>query len=121
MIVAGPPKFLRANDGKAGGVELISWKHEGRKFGLVLKAHPAGKAGWERVEIPEDETDERLTFVKHEDGSETLQGTGVETWTGWVVCEWSLGHPQLFWTTTALTTPLPEWCERVVLVREFLA
>jgi hypothetical protein len=44
-------------------------------------------------------------------------------WMGWMVCQWSLGHPQLFWISDALKEQknggqLPEFCERVRIVRE---
>jgi len=38
---------------------------------------------------------------------------------GFIVCEWALGYPQLFWLTDAFQEgKLPEFCQRVLVVRE---
>ncbi|KAK3941019.1 hypothetical protein QBC46DRAFT_383868 [Diplogelasinospora grovesii] len=126
-------------------------RHAGRQWGLVLKSESAHKAGWERVEIiMEGEIDESLVFAKttkpgpngsnddsgdvgmeeseeeggkerereEEEEEELVDGDG---WKGWMACQWSLGHPQLFWITAELKGELPEFCERVRIVREFIA
>ena len=129
VVTPGSPKFLRAAlvDAEAkAGVGFTSWapRHAGRKWGLVLRTEGGGKAGWERVDIVDDGEDNSLRFVVSEPGTgggdpgavETLDG--AESWTGWMVCQWSLGHPQLFWITDQLQGELPEFCERVRLVRE---
>lgn len=121
VLTPAPPKFLRAQCDPAGSnVHLVSWKHGERRWGLVLRAHPAGKAGWERVEIPDDEIDVRVSLAKDAQARETLQGRESDGWRGWMVCEWSLGHPQLFWVTGALQSNLPPFCERVAIIREML-
>ena len=75
----------------------------------------AGKrSGWEKVEIVENASGVEL------EGVEMLEGKEVEGWKGWMVCEWATGHPQLFWVTDELKSELPEFCERVAIVREWL-
>ncbi|KAK0724415.1 hypothetical protein B0H67DRAFT_480830 [Lasiosphaeris hirsuta] len=118
LLTPGPPKFLRANmaDTEAGaGVEFTSWAphHAGRKWGLVLSNGGDGDSGspafWKPVEIAEDRSDK------------SLKGHSDEGWTGWMVSEWSLGYPQLFWTTHRLEgRELPAFCERVRIVREVI-
>ncbi|KAH7107816.1 hypothetical protein BKA62DRAFT_667791 [Auriculariales sp. MPI-PUGE-AT-0066] len=121
LLNTGPPKFLRGNfvhEETASGVKFTSWapRHAGRFWGVVLSA------GWERVEIAEGQADDRLRIIDSGMlGVELLDGAGIEEWTGWMVCEWSLGHPQLFWTTKSLQGELPGFCERVTIVKEMLS
>jgi len=131
MVMSEPPKYLRgnfANEAAQAGVKFTSWlpKHADKFWGVVLRSEGAGKAGWERVEIAEDEVEQKLRIVQQRgtesmEAIEVLDGSDIEDWTGWIVCEWSLGHPQLFWTTKALQEPLPDFCERVIIMREMLA
>ncbi|OIW34580.1 hypothetical protein CONLIGDRAFT_638930 [Coniochaeta ligniaria NRRL 30616] len=127
VLTQSSPKFLRANmadDTTGAGVDFTSWapQHTGRKWSLVL-GNSNSTALWEPVEIAEDRSDMSLKF-----GSVAAEGVeemgvgdelrGGERWTGWMVCEWSLGHPQLFWITDQLgDRSLPDFCERVRLVR----
>jgi hypothetical protein len=127
VLTQSTPKFLRADvaDVAAGaGIDVTSWapQHTGREWGLVLE-NGTSTALWEPVEIAEDKSDMNLTFE-----TVTADGTdqtgfkemlrGGERWTGWMVCEWSLGHPQLFWITDQLGDgELPGFCERVRLAK----
>ncbi|KAH8908542.1 hypothetical protein BR93DRAFT_925645 [Coniochaeta sp. PMI_546] len=131
VLTPAPPKFLRANvadTAACAGVDFTSWapQHAGRRWGLVLGNSSGDEAGatlWEPVEIAEDRSDRSVKFetVAAEDVDETSGGAelkGSEGWTGWMVCEWSLGHPQLFWVTDKLgDRNLPDFCERVRLVK----
>jgi hypothetical protein len=79
--------------------------------------------GWEEVQIVEGEADAGFAWrsTDRPDGKEVLEHKGKEdgcSWAGWMVCEWCHGHPQLFWVTSNLKGELPDFCERVVLVRE---
>jgi hypothetical protein len=118
VLTPSPPKFIKAHQ-EDGKIHFTSASHEGRKWGLVLKTESeAGKrAGWEKVEIVENASGAELVFDK---GVEVLVGKEVEGWKGWMVCEWATGHPQLFWVTDELKSELPEFCESVAIVREWL-
>lgn len=80
---------------------------------------------WAPVEIVEKGTDEDedgngddgFSFALHKNGvDEVLVHKEVK---GFIVCEWTLGYPQLFWLTDAFEEgKLPEFCQRVLLVRE---
>lgn len=53
-----------------------------------------------------------------DEGGPEAELRGCQGWKGWMVCEWSLGHPQLFWVTEHMgDRELPVCCERVRLVR----
>ena len=115
VLTPSPPKFIKAHQ-EDGKIHFTSASHEGREWGLVLKTESeAGKrAGWEKVEIVENASGAEL------EGVEMLEGKEVEGWKGWMVCEWATGYPQLFWVTDELKSELPEFCERVTIVREWL-
>lgn len=132
MLTPSPPKFLRFELSADGQQLATSWKHPGRAWGFVLGIDPEKRVGgWEEVQIVENQSDSGFEWVKDVDGREVLQhnsnakddskeqdsGYGA-TWTGWLACEWSHGHPQLFWVTSALKSELPKFCVRVVIVRE---
>jgi len=136
VLTQSPPKFLRANVGNTEtktGINFTSWapQHAGRKWGLVLRDNDGGKAGaalWKRVEISEGRSDEsvRVIAVAGEGSDEVAEAReelrGGERWAGWMVCEWSLGHPQLFWVTDQLRDrKLPDFSERVRIVREVIS
>ncbi|KAK3358398.1 hypothetical protein B0T24DRAFT_128908 [Lasiosphaeria ovina] len=135
VLTEGTPRFLRASvaDDLAGvGVDFTSWapRHEGRKWALVLSSgtHDGTSAArWESVEIVDNGSDASLKFqtVAGEGvGGEVAAGEalrGGERWAGWMACEWSLGHPQLFWITDqAGDHKLPDFCERVRVVRALI-
>ncbi len=124
MMVASPTKFLRFNLSESGHQNATSWKNPGRTWGFVLGSEE-GKClgGWEEVQIVEGEADPGFAWCSDDqpDGREVLEHKGKEancSWAGWMVCEWCHGHPQLFWVTSNLKGELPDFCERVVLVRE---
>ena len=135
LLTQGPPKFLRASvvDTETGtGVDFTSWapQHAGRKWGLRLSNGDhdgTTMAGWERVEIAENKGDRNVRFT-HVGSEGTTDGVlggdeliGGDGWASWMVCEWSLGYPQLFWITEQLRDgKLPYFCERVRLVKELL-
>lgn len=83
-------------------------------------------AGWERVEIVEDGGSEGFVLKEREsDGVKLLESAMKDeedelVWKGWVVCEWSTGHPQLFWVTHKSKAALPEFCTRVDVVQEMV-
>jgi hypothetical protein len=122
MLVAGPPKFLRFHLSESGRQHATSWKHPGRTWGFVL-GNEDGKhlGGCAEVQIVEGEADPGFTWRSETpNGKEVLEheGKGNDcSWSGWMACEWCHGHPQLFWVTSN-QTQLPDFCERVVLVRE---
>jgi hypothetical protein len=124
MLVAGPPKFLRFHLSESGQQNATSWKNPGRTWGFVL-GNEDGKrlGGWEQVQIVEGEADAGFTWRSDDEsgGKEVLEHEGKGngcSWSGWMACEWSHGHPQLFWVTSNQKGELPGFCERVVLVRE---
>ena len=117
-----------------GSQHWTSWKpeHQGRVWGLELKGR-GDKARWQPAEIVEHGGDECFLFKTDEGNGEELVHVPIEAglgssagsegtneWKGWMVCEWAHGHPQLFWVTQHLTEPLPEFCERVILVKEYM-
>ncbi|KAK3360608.1 hypothetical protein B0T25DRAFT_496559 [Lasiosphaeria hispida] len=133
VLTREPPKFLRANvaDAEARvGIAFKSWlpRHAGREWGLVLLS--SGVSGpdtrlWERVEIAEDGNDRTVRFERVTDrDADEIVATGDELvggqeWAGWMVCEWLLGHPQLFWITDRLgESEIPHFCERVRIVKD---
>jgi hypothetical protein len=127
MLVSTPPKFLRFYLSESGHQYAMSWKHPGRTWGFVLGKDPGKRlGGWEQVQIVEGSADQGFVWCEDgkSDGKEVLEHKEKESkdstcsWTGWMVCEWCHGHPQLFWTTTELKGELPDFCERVVLVHE---
>jgi hypothetical protein len=106
MLVDSPPKFLRFELSQSGHQHATSWKHPGRTWGFVLGNEPGKRVGgWEQVQIVEVEADPRFTWRPdgHADGKGVLEHGGMETdcgWSGWMVCEWCHGHPQLLWVTS---------------------
>ena len=55
------------------------------------------------------------------DHTSDSQESEVYQWRGWMVCSSQFGHPQLFWITDKLEgRDLPAYCERVIVVREWL-
>jgi hypothetical protein len=119
LVTPTSPVYLRAILGPGGaGIQFMSWAHGDRKWGLVLREVGGGKAMWEKVEITENDANNSLHFAVAADGTEVLEGNKELGWRGWVVSYWSLDHPQLFWLTEAWKGELPEFCERVQIVRE---
>lgn len=118
-----PPKFIKGHlDGKQ--IKFTSASHEGRQWGLTLRADGEQRAGWENVDIVENGGSDGLVFVTR--GSEEVlefdetDDAGELIWRGWMVCEWAQGYPQLFWVTDRLKGELPAFCHRVRIVREML-
>ena len=138
VLTKDPPKFLRGCLDK--GRQLFIVTKSPRTFGLSMGASPkpnATRARWESVQIVEDESDVDVGYSFGEDGTLRWDSRAKSTdlheetsdeledgWKGWMVCEWSLGHPQLFWITSnlvptdKLSDELPASCERVDIVKE---
>jgi hypothetical protein len=120
-------------DVNGGKVVFKSWKKKER--GMEWRFHLKGikdfgsesekrnREMWAPVEIVEKDEeedtdgDDGFSFALHKNGmDEVLVHREVK---GFVVCEWTLGYPQLFWLTDAFEEgKLPEFCQRVLLVRE---
>ena len=94
MLTPSPPRFLRmSHDPSHGRVDCISHSHPGRRWGFEMNVKGEKLARWEE---------------------------GEKEWKGWMACEWSLGHPQLFWVTGMMEGELPAFGERVRIKRQFL-
>jgi hypothetical protein len=123
MVMPSSPKFLRFHPLSHGHQVISSWKHPGRAWGLCLDRT---NRQWEEVQIVENSSELGFTWVKNSSTEvETLEHSGdikyenrTLQWSGWMVCEWAYGHPQLFWVTNEMSGSLPEICERVVIVKE---
>jgi hypothetical protein len=120
-------------DVSGGKLTFKSWKQKekGREWRLHLKgmkefgkdSEKKNREMWAPVEIVEKDEeedtdgDDGFSFALHKNGiDEVLVHKEVK---GFVVCEWTLGYPQLFWLTDAFQEgKLPEFCQRVLLVRE---
>ncbi len=102
----------------------MSWapRHAARKWGLILKHDGFNGTGWERVEIAENAIDGSLKFepsaMVKTDGAGEVALTGGKEWKGWIICQWSLGYPQLFWVTDQLKSEVPDFFEKVRIIRE---
>ena len=142
LLTPQPPKFLRSHLSPANQVIFTSWaeKHRGRNWGFVLGNEDSGKSlgGWAPMEIVEGQGTSGFRFAEDRPGERKEEGlkygswngegkklgTGAAgeggrkaSWAGWMVCEWTHGHPQLFWMTDDLQKDLPAYCERVILER----
>jgi hypothetical protein len=120
-------------DVSGGKIVFKSWKKKdrNREWRLHLKgikefgkdSEKRNKDMWAPVEIVEKDEEEDtdgddwFSFALHKNGlDEVLVHKEIK---GFVVCEWALGYPQLFWLTDAFEEgKLPEFCQRVLLVRE---
>jgi hypothetical protein len=120
-------------DVAGGKVVFKSWKKKESKkeWRLHLKgikefgkdSERRNRDMWAPVEIVEKDEqkdtdgDDGFSFALHKNSvDEILVHKEVK---GFVVCEWALGYPQLFWLTDAFEEgKLPEFCQRVLLVRE---
>ncbi|KAH8646355.1 hypothetical protein BX600DRAFT_159826 [Xylariales sp. PMI_506] len=138
VVTPSPPKFIKGHmDGQR--IIFTSHAHPGRQWGLTLSYSGAEDdqcAGWEKVEIVENGGGSGFQFATlpstatdrgsdtKEETHEVLQHGETDShenaWTGWMVCEWAHGHPQLFWVTGELKAELPPFCHRVQIVREML-
>ncbi|QDS72620.1 hypothetical protein FKW77_002165 [Venturia effusa] len=122
-------------DVKGGKLIFKSWKSKdkGKEWRFHLKglkefgsqSEKRNREMWAPVEIVEKDTDDDeggdgddgFSFALHKNGmEEVLVHKEVK---GFIVCEWTLGYPQLFWLTDAFEEgKLPEFCQRVLLIRE---
>jgi hypothetical protein len=146
VLTPASPKFLRwhhepdqpiaegSSSTDTGKQIAISWKNPDRSFGLVIP-EPRKNYAWEDVQIVEGEADAGFAWEKidvegvvtdvlarresDEEGAVRTQGE-QKGYMGWMACHWVHGHPQLFWANGTLDKELPQFCEPVLVVREWL-